>query len=79
MADVTKKPENAVEKLSPEDEARRAFLKRTGQFAAITPPTITFLLGTSLTSRAIAASGGNRPGWGWGDKNHNHTGPRRGR
>ena len=45
----------------PDDEPnddRRAFLKKCGTFAAITPPAVTFLLSTSLSSKAIAASGG---------------------
>lgn len=55
---------------------RRKFLK----FAAITPPAVTFLLSTSLSSKAIAKSGGGRassgkPGNGWGDSNHEHEGP----
>jgi hypothetical protein len=45
-----------------EDQARRAFLKKAGKFAAVTPPAITLLLGTSLGSEAIAASSGSRPG-----------------
>jgi len=36
---------------------RREFLKTCGKFAAVTPPTITLLLSTSLTSDAIAQSG----------------------
>jgi hypothetical protein len=47
---------------------------KAGRFAAVTPPAITLLLGTSLNSRAIARSGG-WPGNGWGDKNHIHIGP----
>lgn len=39
---------------------RREFLKKCGKFAAITPPTITMLLSTSLTSSAIAKSGGGK-------------------
>jgi len=69
-----------------EDQARRDFLRKAGRFAAVTPPAITLLLGTSLNSQAIAASsgsggrggsgrGGSRPGWGFGDSNHGHTGP----
>jgi hypothetical protein len=47
---------------------RRDFLKKCGTFAAVTPPAITMLLSTSLTSKAIAKSGrggggGNRTGW----------------
>lgn len=63
--------------LSVEEQARRDFLRKAGQFAAVTPPAIIVLLGTSLSSRAIAASNGKgvRPGWGWGDKNHSHSGP----
>lgn len=41
-----------------EDDDRRAFLKTCGRFAAVTPPVMTLLLSTSLTSRAIASSGG---------------------
>ena len=39
------------------EEDRRTFLKACGRFAAITPPAITVLLSTSLTSGAIAESG----------------------
>ncbi|OSI80915.1 hypothetical protein [Bradyrhizobium canariense] len=53
-----------------EDDDRREFLKTCGKFAAVTPPAITLLLSTSLTSNAIAKSGagavhGNN-GWGNG-------------
>jgi hypothetical protein len=61
--------------LTDEESARREFLKKTGRFAAVTPAAMTFLLGTTLSSRAIAASSGTRPGNGWGDKNHSHSGP----
>lgn len=57
-----------------EDGGRRAFLKQCGRYAAITPPAVTFLLSTSMSSKAIAASSG-RPGNGFGDKNHDHWGP----
>ena len=40
------------------DEDRRKFLASCGRFAAVTPPAITLLLSTSLTSSASAASGG---------------------
>jgi hypothetical protein len=39
---------------------RRAFLKSCGRFAAVTPPVVSLLLSTSLSSEAIARSGG---GW----------------
>jgi len=42
--------------VSPEED-RRAFLKSCGRFAAVTPPAVTMLLSTSLTSGAIAKSG----------------------
>lgn len=54
---------------------RRDFVKGLGKFAALTPPAVTMLLDVSMNSSAIAASGG-KPGWGFGDKNHTHTGPR---
>jgi hypothetical protein len=53
---------------------RREFLKKCGRFAVITPPAVTFLLSTSMSSKAIAASSG-RPGHGFGDTNHDHSGP----
>ena len=42
------------------DNDRRAFLKECGRYADITPPAVTFLLSTSMSSRAIAASSGRR-------------------
>ena len=46
-----------------EDEDRRQFLKTCGRFAAVTPPTLTMLLSTSLTSNAVAGSmGGSSKG-----------------
>jgi hypothetical protein len=48
-------------KSSPEieaDEDRRKFLASCGKFAVVTPPAITLLLSTSLTSDAIAGSNG---------------------
>lgn len=42
-----------------EDHDRREFLNTCGKFAAITPPVITLLLSTTLTSDAIAHSGGH--------------------
>ncbi|PBC02800.1 hypothetical protein [Mesorhizobium sp. WSM3860] len=71
----TKRSERTQEVLVSEAQARRDFLKKAGRFAAVTPPAITVLLGTSLNSRAIAKSGGTRPGNGWGDNNHIHVGP----
>ncbi|CAN7545388.1 hypothetical protein LJR255_003859 [Pararhizobium sp. LjRoot255] len=67
--------EMVPEGLETEAQARRDFLKKAGRFAVVTPPAITLLLGTSLSSRAIAKSNGTRPGWGFGDKNHTHNGP----
>jgi hypothetical protein len=40
-----------------EIEDRRKFLISCGRFAAVTPPAMTLLLSTSLTSTAIARSG----------------------
>jgi hypothetical protein len=70
-----RRSEPKPEGLASEAQARRDFLKKAGRFAAVTPPAITLLLGTSLNSKAIAKSGGSRPGNGWGDKNHIHLGP----
>lgn len=37
---------------------RREFLKTAGRFAVVTPPAMTLLLSTSMSSPAIAKSGG---------------------
>ena len=42
-----------------EIQDRRKFLAACGRFAAVTPPTITVLLSTSLNSAAITRSGGS--------------------
>jgi hypothetical protein len=39
---------------------RRAFLATAGKFAVVTPPAMTLLLSTTMTSPAIAASGVTR-------------------
>lgn len=65
----------ASEELVPEAEARRSFLKNAGKFAAVTPPAITLLLGTSLSSKAIAKSGGGSHHGPKGPKPH-HPKPR---
>jgi hypothetical protein len=49
-------PKPEVESSGVED--RREFLRKAGIFAAITPPVVTFLLSTSMSSKAIAASSG---------------------
>lgn len=54
-----------------EDEDRREFLKTCGKFAAVTPPAMTMLLSTSLTSNAIAHSGGGGLGQ-HHDHDHDH-------
>ena len=40
------------------DDDRRAFLRKCGSFALVTPPAVTFLLSTSMSSKAIAVTGG---------------------
>ena len=63
----------------PSGDDRRDFLKKCGTFAAVTPPAVTFLLSTSMSSKAIAASSGrpvtSRAGNGFGDLDHDHWGP----
>lgn len=44
------------------DSERRAFLKDCGRYAAITPPAVTMLLSTAMSSKAIAASSGRGGG-----------------
>lgn len=63
-------------------EDRRKFLESCGKFAVVTPPALMMLLSTSLTSEAIAHSGGRGPHgnnghhghWGWHGNNGHHWG-----
>ena len=43
---------------APATADRRKFLAALGRFSAVTPPAITLLLSTTLSSEAIAHSGG---------------------
>jgi hypothetical protein len=57
----------AIQDLTPLDNGssdleRRNFLAVCGRFAVVTPPVIGVLLSTSLTSTAIATSGGGGHG-----------------
>lgn len=63
MPEVTNGPDEA-------DKDRRKFLASCGRFAVVTPPAITMLLSTSLTSDAIARSG-NGGGGSNGNSNNN--------
>ena len=61
-------PENDAEVAAAAD--RRKFLASCGKFAVITPPAITLLLSTTLTSTAVMASGGGPGNSDWG---HSHN------
>lgn len=85
-SDLSERSVDTDDELQSEELARRNFLKRAGRFAAITPPAITLLLGTSLSSRAIAGSAGVEPGrrgprrgWQWNNRRRGRSGPKRGR
>jgi hypothetical protein len=52
---ATREPNPANRRTESDD--RRDFLARCGRFAVVTPPTMAFLLSTSLKSDAIARSG----------------------
>lgn len=55
-------------------EDRRKFLATCGKFAVVTPPAITMLLSTSLTSDAMAKSGVQTdPGDNGGGNNNNNN------
>jgi hypothetical protein len=54
-----------------QDEERRKFLATCGRFAAVTPPMLTMLLSTSLTSSAVAGSMGHA-GYGGHGYDHDH-------
>ena len=56
--------------------ARREFLRKARKFAAVTPPLIATMLSvTSTPARANGSGSSSRPGNGYGDKNHDHSGP----
>ncbi len=57
-----------------QDEDRRKFLETCGRFAAVTPPAMVMLLSTSLTSEAIAQSGGGLANNGNGPRGNNGFG-----
>jgi hypothetical protein len=63
------------EKLTHAAADRRAFLATAGKFAVVTPPVMTMLLSTTLTSPAIAASGSQGPGNGSGNNGHHNGRP----
>jgi hypothetical protein len=50
-----------------DEDDRREFLKTCGRFAAVTPPIMTALLSTTLTSTAVMASGALHPNNGFGN------------
>ena len=56
------------------DLARRAFLQSCGKFAVVTPPAISLLLSTSLSSPAVAASGANGSSGGNGSSSNGNCG-----
>jgi hypothetical protein len=69
-----RRSEDVQQYIGDADSDRRAFLSALGRFSVVTPPAITLLLSTSLTSQAIAASGGkgnNGYGNGGGDGSPN--------
>jgi len=53
---------------------RREFIKKCGKFAAVTPPAVTFLLSTTMSSNAIAKSGSGRPTPGATHNEHGNNG-----
>lgn len=55
------------------DAARREVLARIGRFAYAAPALA--LLAEPKRAQAGYGRGGTRPGYGYGDKNHTHSGP----
>jgi hypothetical protein len=55
------------------DPARRAVLVKIGRFAYAAPALA--LLARPQRAQAGYGRGGSKPGWGYGDKNHTHSGP----
>jgi hypothetical protein len=67
---MTQKKEGS-EELTRSADDRRRFLAACGRFAVVTPPAMTLMLSTSLTSDAIAKSGNNGYGNGGFDGSPN--------
>ena len=55
------------------DAARREVLVKIGRFAYVAPALA--LLAQPKAAQAGYGRGGTKPGWGYGDKNHKHSGP----
>jgi hypothetical protein len=55
------------------DAARREALAKIGRFIYVAPALA--LLAQPKGAQAGYGRGGTKPGWGYGDKNHIHTGP----
>jgi hypothetical protein len=55
------------------DAARREVLAKIGRFAYVAPALA--LLAEPKGAQAGYGRGGTRPGYGYGDKNHSHSGP----
>jgi hypothetical protein len=72
-----KTPLTTHDQLPSGDDDRREFLKRCGKFAATVPPAVTMLLSTSLTSEAIAGSGGQGKGKAFGLSQGNGPKPKK--
>jgi hypothetical protein len=55
------------------DPARREVLAKIGRFAYAAPALA--LLAAPQRAQAGYGRGGTKPGWGYGDTNHTHSGP----
>jgi hypothetical protein len=55
------------------DPARREVLVKIGRFAYAAPALA--LLARPQRAQAGYGRGGTKPGWGYGDNNHTHSGP----
>jgi hypothetical protein len=55
------------------DPARRQVLAQIGRFIYVAPALA--LLAQPKAAQAGYGRAGTKPGWGYGDKNHSHSGP----
>jgi hypothetical protein len=67
------RPREVREKEEQTDAARRELLTTIGRFIYVAPALA--LLAQPKASQAGYGAGGTRPGYGYGDPNHIHTGP----
>jgi hypothetical protein len=55
--------------------ARRIFFSKVGKAALAAPAATSLIVAAASKPTTAEAAYSTRPGWGYGDTNHNHSGP----